>query len=318
MSQTLQHDILFYYSGSADKPPGKGVNEYVRESNKYAELAMIPNWRRILSNFYVSPFILDIRGKGPITSGPHRYNSAEHAFQGMKISIADKSKGYLFSLDSDSQLSKGSGDDARRQRKMVILNASQLGEWNRIQDQILGDILYAKFSQVPIAQKVLLATRDAELWHGTRGSPKARQYILEQVREKLHKDPSVLANALANDNIRTIQGYVNKDNIVSIIAYLKPKDIIPVGSYMYMKSMDLRPEIFQSLLNPVSTGITDNPLIFDIWKKVLANAIVIDNAPLVQQLIGIFKDKITPSMLQNMIKLSEKSPKSREIIQTLG
>ena len=47
-------DQLFYYSKSADKPAGKGTNEIAVDYNIYKELNKIKDWRKILSNFYVS------------------------------------------------------------------------------------------------------------------------------------------------------------------------------------------------------------------------------------------------------------------------
>lgn len=34
----MNSDKLYYYASSADKPPGRGANEYV-------ELSQIPSWR---------------------------------------------------------------------------------------------------------------------------------------------------------------------------------------------------------------------------------------------------------------------------------
>ena len=55
----MDNDKFLFYSKSADKKPGKGTGEYVNDIKIYKELSEIPNWRHILSNFYISPFILD-------------------------------------------------------------------------------------------------------------------------------------------------------------------------------------------------------------------------------------------------------------------
>jgi hypothetical protein len=44
-----------FYSRSADKRPGKGVNEVIDVNESYEELALIPDWRKKLSNMYISP-----------------------------------------------------------------------------------------------------------------------------------------------------------------------------------------------------------------------------------------------------------------------
>lgn len=168
---------FFYYSKSADKQPGKGAGETLGtdDCSKYAELQGIKDWRKILSNFHEEVF--EFNGK--------RFRTVEHVFQSAKISISDADKGELFSLDSGSLLSNGDGELARKNRKMVLLNKSQLAEWSQKQNFVLEGALKAKFSQVAIAKRALLATMDAELWHGTRGVPKTRQIILEKVRESL-------------------------------------------------------------------------------------------------------------------------------------
>jgi predicted NAD-dependent protein-ADP-ribosyltransferase YbiA (DUF1768 family) len=168
---------LFYYSKSADKRPGKGSNETLgtHELSYFDELASIPHWRKILSNFYEG--IFEFEGK--------HYQTVEHCFQGNKISGVDPKKGELFAMESQSRYSKGGGEMARQQRKMVILSSAQLSEWNQRKDLLLERILRAKFTQVEMAKEALLATRDAELWHGARGVPKARQVSLEKIREEI-------------------------------------------------------------------------------------------------------------------------------------
>src|SRR5690348_14774068 len=70
----MSEDKLFYYSKSADKYPGKGVNEYTKE-NIYKELSTIKNWRKMLSNFYIAPFKLD----------GYTWNSVEHYYHANKF-----------------------------------------------------------------------------------------------------------------------------------------------------------------------------------------------------------------------------------------
>ena len=90
------HDKLCYYSKSAYADVGKGKHEFVNNYTMYNELNKIPNWRRILSNFYTEPFIFE--GK--------TYNSVEHAFQSYKISLVDKTKADYFTLESNHPIGK--------------------------------------------------------------------------------------------------------------------------------------------------------------------------------------------------------------------
>jgi hypothetical protein len=53
------NDKLYYYSGSADKPPGGGIHEHVADPSQYENLTEIKNWRQCLSNFHTAEFELD-------------------------------------------------------------------------------------------------------------------------------------------------------------------------------------------------------------------------------------------------------------------
>ena len=168
-------DKLFFYSKSSDKPPGKGTNEFVQDFSKYNNLKNIPDWRKVLSNFYVAPFTFE----------GYTYKSVEHAFQGYKIGMIDKEKGLRFTVESGHSIGQGDGLTARKNRKLVVLSNNQLFEWNKVKSNILGKILMEKFMQVPLAKDVLLETKDAILLHGAMG-PATRQYELEKVRSLLN------------------------------------------------------------------------------------------------------------------------------------
>lgn len=172
--QPQEPDRLYFYSKSADKPPGKGVNEFVNDPQKYKRLANILNWRKMLSNFWVAPFTID----------EIKWNTVEHYYQAQKLLIGGAYN--LFkNLQFDGELGQGNGWVAQRHRKAVILSSKQLQQWNDIKDDILYDALYAKFSQNINLYHLLLATNDAELWHGTRGVPKTEQFLLQKVRRIL-------------------------------------------------------------------------------------------------------------------------------------
>ena len=169
-------DQLFFFSKSADKKAGKGTNEQVSDYTIYKELNEIKNWRKILSNFYVSEF--KYRGK--------TYKTVEHAFQGEKIALVDVKKANWFSVDSGHKIGiTENGLIARKNRKLIILNNNQLHQWNLLKHDIMKKILLAKFSQINLAKRVLLLTKNAILLHVTRFIRKQRQYDLEYVRNKL-------------------------------------------------------------------------------------------------------------------------------------
>ena len=169
-------DVLFYYSKSADKIAGKGVNESVTDYDLYKDLNEIKNWRKQLSNFYHSEFIYEEK----------TYNTVEHAFQAKKIELIDKDKAYYFCKESGNKIGLSTdGLIARKNRKIVILSEDALSNWNYIKKVIMEDILYAKFSQCVECKKILLLTKNAALFHGTRGTPNTRQIELENVRSML-------------------------------------------------------------------------------------------------------------------------------------
>ena len=168
-------DKLFYYSKSANKLAGKGVNEEVLNYKIYDELNKIKDWRKILSNFYNHEFTYEDK----------TYNSVEHVFQAKKIEIVDKEKAYWFCKNSGNDIGMGDGLIARKNRKLIILKPEELIIWNNIKNQIMYKILLAKFTQIPIAKQVLLLTHDAILLHGTKGIPICRQIELEKVRNEL-------------------------------------------------------------------------------------------------------------------------------------
>jgi len=167
-------DTLFFFSKSADKPAGKGKNEHLSNPLEYTVLNHISQWRKILSNFYVAPFRWNNR----------TWNSVEHAFQSRKIALVDPVRAEWFTLESGHALGKGDGLAARKERKMVLLDDEQLRKWNNMKSKVMENILYAKFSQVELARRVLLATGNAVLLHGARG-PAERQVELENVRRQL-------------------------------------------------------------------------------------------------------------------------------------
>jgi predicted NAD-dependent protein-ADP-ribosyltransferase YbiA (DUF1768 family) len=168
-------DQLFYYSKSADKPAGSGTNEVATDYNIYNDLNKIKDWRKILSNFYVGEFTYENK----------IYNTAEHAFQSKKIELVSADISYRFCKNSGHMIGLGDGLIARQNRKIVILTAEDLWRWDNIKHKIMDEILFAKFTQIPIAKQVLLLTKNAILLHGTKGTPITRQTELENVRNKI-------------------------------------------------------------------------------------------------------------------------------------
>ena len=169
---------MYFFSGSADLPPGQGVHEWVADQARYGVLAGVRHWRRMLSNFWPADFRL----------GEHTYRTVEHAFQAAKIAIVDPALAEQFALDSGTELARGDGTAARTHRKLVLLDDAQLRQWDAGKHAVMRGAMLAKFSQHEPLRTVLLGTLPAELWHGVgRGQPPIRIHDLETIREVLRR-----------------------------------------------------------------------------------------------------------------------------------
>jgi ribA/ribD-fused uncharacterized protein len=150
----MEEDKLFYYSNSANKQAGKGVNEFVSNYNDYNELNKIKDWRKMLSNFYVDEF----------TYNGKTYYTAEHAFQAKKIELVDANKAKLFCIESGNIIgTTKDGNIARKNRKLVILDDENIKIWNGIKHNIMNEILLCKFTQNIELRNVLLLTKKSNI-----------------------------------------------------------------------------------------------------------------------------------------------------------
>ena len=166
-------DSLFFYSKSEDVKPGLGEDEHVETPEEYDELAQIPHWRRVLSNFHDSS-VFEFRGQ--------MYRSIEHVFQGIKSSLVDEAKGLHFTLNSGHAIGNGSGQNAQRKRKYCTLNKEQIETWKTMGPEVMKEAAIAKYTQDKKARKVLLATGNAQLWHQVPGQAPVRFEHLEEIR----------------------------------------------------------------------------------------------------------------------------------------
>ena len=175
-------DKLFYFSKSANKKAGKGVNEHVKNENEYKELNKITDWRKMLSNFYISPFVLDNK----------KWASVEHYYHSQKFKSNPKFS-ETFEYDSDSSYSKdagkakSAGGKSGKGRDYKYKNVAMDKDFYSNTDKIFKISMFSKFTQNPELMKVLLATGNAELLHGTRGTPIQRVYSLEKVKDCIRK-----------------------------------------------------------------------------------------------------------------------------------
>lgn len=190
----MSTDRLFFFSKSADKPPGKGANERVADPANYVALKTFPNWRQALSNFWPAPFT---------APDGHRYNTVEHYFQAKKLYIALGPERFFqeapeqpfeethlfktFCLDANAvgSIATQDGAAAQKRRKNIFLAPAEIALWDTRKEDLMYEAQLAKFSQNQDLKSMLLSTGNAELWHGAARQPPARMLSLERVRSVL-------------------------------------------------------------------------------------------------------------------------------------
>lgn len=195
-------DKFLFYSKSANAKPGKGTGE-ILINDTYEELSKIKDWRKMFSNFYISPFILD----------DNEWNSVEHFFHAVKFRD-DKKPGNnynfykTFTLGSGSPWSlepvssKQAGKAGRISETTGKMYDKKIGNTKVPKDVKMRDDFYsrnidrklqslaflAKFTQNEELKHALLSTKNAELWHYVgRGKDNQLWRNLMDVRECIRK-----------------------------------------------------------------------------------------------------------------------------------
>lgn len=207
----MSKDKFYFFSRSASKPPGKGNGkgfaEYVSDESKYKKLSKIENWRHMLSNFYISPFVLD----------DEKWNSVEHFFHAVKFRD-DKNdgpnydfyktftikSGYPWSLNPIFAKQAGKAGRITEKTKKVYTkkignikiptNVSMRSNFysTGIDTRLQTIAFFAKFTQNKELCDMLLETKDAELWHYVgRGAPNQLWLNLMKVRDCIKKFMSI-------------------------------------------------------------------------------------------------------------------------------
>ena len=160
-----EETVFVFKSNSADKAPGKGVNEQLAKGQVFTELSKIKDWRRMLSNFDVAEF--DWSGEGVLPEpfpAKTRWNSIEHAFQGAKHWWKGHKKDALrFTLSGD--IGKGDGAEAQKNHKLVKID--DMAGWDDLSWKVMASAAEAKYTQNPERMRMLKATAPAVLFHLT-------------------------------------------------------------------------------------------------------------------------------------------------------
>mgnify|MGYP001345220390 CR=1 FL=1 len=190
--------VFQFYSKSGAAAPGKGSGEKLGPEGKvaYKQLAIIKDWRRMLSNFWPATFTLD--GK--------QWTSVEHYYQASKFKKENPDFYQAFSLNGEEAAAKVIDDPLII--KDLPLNpglAKSMGgktgkfkgkllrpktitmdkDFDARKDAEMEKAMYAKFSQHPELRDMLLLTKKAKLQHFSRGSPPIVFNDLMRVRKQL-------------------------------------------------------------------------------------------------------------------------------------
>ena len=187
-NELYDNNIVFqYYIKSNNKPlPGKGIGEKIPNDmiQSFSSLAKITNWRRKLDNEYVAPFELD----------GHKWNTVEHYYQAGKFKNTNKEFYLLFTLDSDSNIStdvdmaKASTSKSGKYKKEQVRSKDiKIDDefYKGMNDKILEDAIYAKFSQNKDMKEVLENTKKAKLMLYKQGAEPEVSNILMIVRNRI-------------------------------------------------------------------------------------------------------------------------------------
>ena len=105
-------------------------------------------------------------------------------FNGNRV---NRIKAHAFTRESGSPLGMGTGREAQKNRRMVVLSKEQMDAWNTISLEVMRAAAFAKYEQHPDSlPQVLRLTDSAELYHlvTARGKPSelVRFHHLEEIR----------------------------------------------------------------------------------------------------------------------------------------
>ena len=180
-------DIVFMYYNRSNGAPkaGKGSGERIHEKDilEYAELNKTKDWRKKLDDYWTAEFTVDSQ----------KWSSVEHYYQAAKFKKQNPDFAKLFSLDTDSEISKevdkareaGSKPTNKLRPANVKIDPDFYGGRNDVERE---RAIYAKFSQNIDLRNLLVATKSAKLMKYIAKSPAQTDFILMRVRDKLNTE----------------------------------------------------------------------------------------------------------------------------------
>ena len=182
--------VFQFYDKSADgKLPGKGSGETIPKEavHQFSNLHAVKDWRRKLDDFWVEPektFVLD----------GHRWNSAEHYYQGSKFKESNPEFYLSFAAESGTELSKNpemakAAASSSGKYKGDLLRPAEVSIdstfYGKRKEKELFDAICAKFTQIEELKHVLMETKNAKLMHYLKGKEPELAEQLVMVRDKI-------------------------------------------------------------------------------------------------------------------------------------
>ena len=116
-----------------------------------------------------------------------KFKTVQHALQYMKYSLQKLNSSDMFSLKSNSALSKRSARRANRIGLRLPMSSEQKKTWNAMEDILIAEITEEKYAQNAhtLFAQLLCATENKELWCIEQNNFKKRAFYLEHIRERL-------------------------------------------------------------------------------------------------------------------------------------
>lgn len=179
----------FYDKSANGKLPGKGSGETIPKEavHHFSNLHAVKEWRRKLDDFWVEPdktFVLD----------GHRWNSAEHYYQGSKFKESNPEFYLSFAAESGTDLSKNpemakAAASSSGKYKGELLRPAEVSIdptfYGKRKEKELFDAICAKFTQIEELRHVLMETKNAKLMHYLKGKEPELAEQLVMVRDKI-------------------------------------------------------------------------------------------------------------------------------------
>ena len=178
-------DMLLFYSNSLDHKPGEGPGEYAAMPIIYKSLCEYPNWRKKLSNC-CSENVFDCDNK--------QWLSLEHYYQASKFKESNLDFYNLFSLDSDSNISKspylakaaGSICGTYKDKQLRDNSISPDISFHGIKlSECIKKAILAKIKEHDEIKHILSNTGNAKLMYQVRGHPPQLAIELMSIRKLL-------------------------------------------------------------------------------------------------------------------------------------